>query len=181
MIDINDIKPLEEVSRELRMLFALGALAVLFLFLGVWFSRKRRKKRGATLLTLTPAQEAGEKLYRLENMQLIKNKEVKKHYVLLSEIFRQYLERRFNFRAVERTSEEISDELASLQVPEPLRNQIRTILGTLDLVKFARATCTTDDARAETDRIRRFVLLTEQQNPPQREEEQVEQEEHVAV
>ena len=157
------------------MLFSVGALAVLLLSLGAWFSWKRRKKPGTTLRSVAPDQEAIEKLLKLEKMRLIKNGELKKHYSLLSEIFRKYIERQFAFPAVERTSEEISDKLASLHVAEPLRNQIHAFLGHMDLVKFAKAVCTPDEARAETDRIRRFITEMAQRNPAKSEEE------HVAV
>jgi hypothetical protein len=175
MTDINDIKPLEDVRRNLVVLSYAGALVVLLLSFGVWFSRKRWKKPGTSLQSVAPDQEAIEKLLKLENMKLIQKGELKKHYSLLSEIFRKYIERQFAFPAMERTSEEISGELASLHVAEPMRNQIHAFLGHMDLVKFAQAACTADEARTRADQIRRFVVETTQQNPKKNEEE------HVAV
>ena len=175
MTDIHDIKPLEDVRRNLSLFFSAAALAVLLLALGAWFYGKRRKKPGPIPWSLAPNQEAIENLQMLEDMRLIKKGEFKKHYFLLSEVFRKYIERRFAFPAVERTSEEISGELASLHATEPLRNQIQAFLGNTDLVKFAQAACTPDEARAETDRVRRFVVETAQQNSTKSEDV------HVAI
>jgi len=175
MIDINDIKPLEHMIFNLRLFFSPVALAALLLLLGTWFCRQRRKKLEVALSSLSPDQEATEKLLNLEDMGLIKQGEIKKHYVLLSEIFRKYLERRFGFAAVECTSEEIAHELASLHVMEDLQNRIYVFLVNMDLVKFAQADCSAHEAMAETDRIKRFVADREQQNPTRSEKE------HVAV
>lgn len=177
MADIHGIKPLEDAGRNFRLFFIAAALAVflILLALGAWLYRKRRKKPASIPPPLQPDQEAIESLQKLADMGLINKGEFKKHCFLLSDIFRRYIERRFAFPAVERTSEEISGALAALNLTDPLRNHIRTFLDYTDPVKFGQTACTMDEVRAVTDRVRLFVAETARQNPLKSEEE------HVAV
>jgi len=91
---------------------------------------------------LRPAHElALEELDRLQREGLIVRGIYKEHYFKLSEIFRRYLERRFHFQAVEKTTEEILPEIKNLKgFDEHVKSDAEKFLYNTDLVKFAKHT-----------------------------------------
>lgn len=175
MTDIRGLKPLELPKRNLRIFFAIAALLILS-GVAAWFWWKKRTKQEILQPVISPDSEAEQKLRELEAMGLIAKGDFRKYYFLLSEIFRKYLERRFEFAAVERTTEEILASLDALRTTESHKNEVRLFLRNTDPVKFAGARCSSAEALEETDRIRRFVAEIRQQTPHTTEERT-----HVAV
>ena len=175
MTDIHDLKPLELPKRTLWPFIAVAALLVLSA-VAAWFLWKRRRKPEALQLVLPPHLEAEQRLRELEAMGLLARGDFKRYYFLLSEIFRRYLEQRFAFPAVERTTEEILAKLDALRATEAHKDEVRDFLRNTEPVKFAGAGCSSPEALAETDRVRRFVAETRQQTPDTTEERT-----HVAV
>jgi hypothetical protein len=178
MTDIHGIKPLEAPGRDLSLIFAFAVLVASLCILAfwAWFLWKKRRKPEASQPLLPPHVEAEQRLRELEAMGLLAKGEFKKQYFILSEIFRRYLERRFRFPAVERTTEEILADLDALNVTELLRDEVRIFLYNTDPVKFAGASCSTVEAGTETGRVRLFVAETSRQTPATSEER-----EHVAA
>ena len=80
---------------------------------------------------------AFERLDQLALKNLPAQGEIKAHYTSLSEIVRDYLERRYQFAALEMTSDEIRAEIAKHDVPSKARVVIEGFLDETDLVKFA--------------------------------------------
>jgi hypothetical protein len=123
------------------VLTALSAAAIVLLGLiigGVYVYR--RKYRKSVIPPLRPAHElALEELQQLRNEDLIKKGIYKEHYFKLSEIFRRYLERRFHFQAVEKTTEEILPEIHHLTgIDQRAKSEAQNFLRNTDLVKFAK-------------------------------------------
>jgi hypothetical protein len=178
MTDIHGIKPLEAPRRDRSLLFAVTAMVAILCALAfwAWFFWKKRRKPEASQPLLPPHREAEQSLRELEAMGLPAKGDFKKQYFILSEIFRRYLERRFGFPAVERTTEEILAGLDALQVTELLRDEVRMFLYNTDPVKFAGASCSTVEAGTEMGRVRLFVAETSRQTPAASEER-----EHVAA
>jgi hypothetical protein len=181
MKDIHGIKPLEEPKRDPRLMLAAAALAAALIALafGAWFWWKKRKKPVPIHPPLPPHLEAEQGLRELNAMGLIARGDFRTYYFILSGIFRTYLEQRFEFPAVERTTEEILANLGALTVTETLRDEVRTFLGNTEPVKFAGVGSSMDNANRETERVRNFVKVTGRQTAaapaPVREKE------HVAV
>ena len=139
--DIIDIKPLQDVPRPwLPLLMYGGAALIFFLVAGtVLYLYLRRKKQ----LAAAPAKPAHllafEELEQLNRDQLIEKGIVREYYFRLSEIFRRYIERRFQIPAVERTTEElVPDILNRTEFGTAVKAETREILRYADLVKFAR-------------------------------------------
>jgi len=63
---------------------------------------------------------------------------VKSYYTQLTDIVRAYLNGRYGVNAMEMTSDEIMGAAAALQMSDKNRRDLRAILLTADLVKFAR-------------------------------------------
>jgi hypothetical protein len=167
--DIKEIKPLETIKRDYKaiVLYSLGGTAVLALILGgiFWYRFKYKK---AAVTTLRPAHElAFEELEGLRNEGLIQRGIYQEHYFKFSEIFRRYLERRFHFPAVERTTEEILPAISGLTgFEERVRSEARSLLLQADLVKFARHTPTNDQAEQEYRQAVSFINETKEEPLP---------------
>jgi len=99
--DILDIKPQQEVARDLRPWIIGGsAAAVLAAALAglLWYLRRRKKQQ---LEVRKAAHEiAFEELAKLKQQQLVERGIVREHYFRLSDIFRRYIENRFSIPAV---------------------------------------------------------------------------------
>jgi hypothetical protein len=128
----------EVIPWVLYTLLAAGiVLAVIFLV------RKTRKKE-PILLPAKPKEPAHvmaiRKLEDLKEKKLWQSGHVKAYYSELTEIVREYIEGRFQIKALEQTSDEILEALGrkKLQNQEAME-ELRELLQLADLVKFAKA------------------------------------------
>jgi hypothetical protein len=142
---IHDIKPLHEISPPWMNYFwvALGVLALLGLFYFIW---RKWKSRPVTIAgspaapVLTPEQLAYKELEALRVKGLLQIGRTQDHFFELSEIFRRYLENRFQFPAREWTTEEITAHFKHFPgLNEDLKHRARVILNQTDRIKFAKA------------------------------------------
>lgn len=142
---IKDIKgPYKAPVTFLELLpYLLGALvlALLIIVLIKYFSRKKTKKQG--ILIEKPKEPAHVIAFR--ELELLKQKklwqqgQVKTYYSELTQIIREYIERRFNINAMEETSEEIFSEFNKRKLDKELYFELlRQLLIKADLVKFAK-------------------------------------------
>ena len=118
----------------------LLALALAVLGTGAVIAlNKRRPKRLRRLLELSPAERALRQLKALAISGMIAEGRVKEFYSELSEIARRYLGLRFRILALEMTTAELDAALAGpLDAFDGTRERLTAVLGTADLVKFAR-------------------------------------------
>mgnify|MGYP004265661367 CR=1 FL=1 len=75
---------------------------------------------------------------KLENSKIWQSGNIKEYHSELSQIIRRYTENRFNFIALEITTDEIIQEMQSKLNSEQLSN-IKKILVRSDLAKFAKS------------------------------------------
>lgn len=139
--DIRDIKPIAMIKRDYTRLVGYAfATLLLLVLIAVVIYVYRVTFRKAKVQPLRPAHElALDELDRLQKEGLIGKGIYKEHYFKLSEIFRRYLERRFHFQAVEKTTEEILPEIKGLKgFDEHVKRGAEKFLHKTDLVKFAR-------------------------------------------
>jgi hypothetical protein len=145
--------------------FVLGGLAlVAAVYLLLWYLRRRRKSKG--LLIPERLQEpahviAFRELDRLREEKLWQRSELKPYYTRLTEIIRQYMERRFDIPAMEMTSYEILDAWKMGERPtEDLTAKLNRLLNLADLVKFAREKPLASDNEENLERAYEFVKRT---------------------
>ena len=86
---------------------------------------------------LPPHQEAMQEIDRIRNEKVWQHGLQKEYYTQLTDTLRTYIERRFGFKALEMTSDQIIDRLESIHDAEAMR-EMRSLLQTADLVKFAK-------------------------------------------
>lgn len=165
--DIRDIRgprviPLRWYHYALAALPVLGVLGLVALL--VWWLRwrSREQEAGAAVAPpLPPAEEALAALRELESEDLVGRGLIKEHYVRLSWILRNYLERRWDLPALEETTGMLRHTmLGSGRVPEDVVGEITAVLSRADLAKFARHRPQAATARADIDEVREIVRAT---------------------
>ena len=85
-----------------------------------------------------PHVEAIKALEALHHQKLWQNGRFKDYYSALTDILRRYIADRYEFGAMEMTTDEIIVALREQEMPDKSRRNLIEILRTADLVKFAR-------------------------------------------
>lgn len=107
------------------------------------------KQQEITQPSKPPYEIAYEELEKLFQSNLLKDGKIKEYYIQLSEIIRIYLNRRFNIPVIERTTEELYNDLRNLNINVPsgvsipknwkkIVSIIKDFLDNCDMVKFAK-------------------------------------------
>ncbi len=139
-VDIIDIKPLQKMERDLKPFILAGCSGAVFLAaagcLFLYFRKRKKnsfeKRKPAHLIAL-------EDIEKLEKDSLIERGIVKEYYFRLSEIFRTYIENRFDIPAVEQTTVELVPEINRLEkIDSAVKLKAEEFLKYSDLVKFAK-------------------------------------------
>jgi len=142
----------------LGALLLLGGLTWLMVYL---MNQKTEEVHVSFTKPVEPAHEmALRKLQALKEKQLWQNDQVKEFHTELSDIFRSYLERRFNIPAMEQTSDEILASLRTVPISKNLKLQLSEILMLSDLVKFAKQQPLPIENEQAYDNIYKFVRDT---------------------
>lgn len=144
-----DIKPVAMVDQNFDALtqsIVYGVLVVLFLvglIYAFFFAKKRREERKKKL---PPFERAIEELKALEIITPSLQEEYKQYYSRLTDVVRRYLEEEAKITALESTTDELLLKLNALKESKKLEleretiKNLKTVLQTADLVKFARST-----------------------------------------
>jgi hypothetical protein len=139
---LRDLKPQAEIPSDYRpLLFFLaivGAFLVLVFQLIHYFRKRQRISPSLPVDTRTPEEVAREALHRLMARQLIEQGLFKNFYLEISEIIKRYLGVRLRIISLERTTEEILDDLKFIGLSEIYYRTTRAFLEDCDLVKFAK-------------------------------------------
>lgn len=144
------LRPIKDINREEVRLsdFIFPALIVLTLLALLGFSiyylmRRKRKQQPTPVLPPPPPppvyETALQKLLELEQSDLLERGEVNVFQTQLTYILREYLEGRYGINALESTTDDILESLRHIAIPDDWRLQLRQMLQTADLVKFAKA------------------------------------------
>jgi hypothetical protein len=123
--------------------YAIGGLAIIALIAAaVYFLRKRKKVVNLQVkpkVLVPPHIEALELLQQLRDEKLWQNGFEKEYHIRISDIIRNYIERRFGLTALEQTTDEIMRHTRSIDlIDENLRFKLKQILSLSDMVKFAK-------------------------------------------
>ncbi len=143
--DIKDIKPVITAPYTLRdflpwilLLVAVGLLGSLLWF----FIKNRKRNRPLIKLSSKPAKPAHvialEMLEELRKEQIWQKGQVKEYYTRLTDILRNYFEKRFGVNAAEMTSEEILFAMKDYLSEYSSMDDLRKVLTRSDLAKFAK-------------------------------------------
>lgn len=141
--------------------FTIIAIGVITLILNI----NKRKKTKPSLPT-PPQESLYERTIRiigvLEEKQLWQRGYVKEYYTELTDIFRGYLEERFNTPAMELTTDQILDNAHRHPDMRKYYDELANLLTTADLAKFAKAQPLPHEHTATMDSVKAFVVATKQ-------------------
>jgi hypothetical protein len=116
----------------------IGGIIVL-----IWYLKRRQQKKPIFRPKPKPALPADVlALQKLEELRLAKiwqQGKLKAYYTDLTDIAREYFEGRYQFDAMEMTSDEILEKLKILDVNDEAYGKMKSMLQLADLVKFAKA------------------------------------------
>jgi len=144
----------------------LPLLGILLIIGLIWYYRKQPKKDVIVAVAkpgLPPHIIAINKLKELREKKLWQQGEVKQYYIELSDIIREYLEKRYVIKTHEKTTDEIFASLKYMNIDRENKNMLRKILMLADLVKFAKEKPLPAENEQCIENAITFVLETQQE------------------
>jgi len=152
------------VRRPLPGLWPAAVVVIIGLavaVLAVFMARRRRRRGDAAQRDISADEWARARLDELQRAGLAEQGMVHEFYVRLSDIVRQYLERRFDLVAPERTTEEFLREARTGTVLGDEHKDLLTgFLRAADMVKFALHEPSVSECGLALAAARRFVEET---------------------
>lgn len=177
---ISDFKDIVEPSDKsfwdwvpdwLYELWWLWLFIILAIAAGLWFGMKYRRTGKFISLPEKPQPKpwtvALDRLDKLKAKNLWENGLEKEYFTELTDILRDYLYRRFGINAMEMTSRQIMQTLASQSDVKEKRSYMRKILDIADFVKFAKVRPLPADNVEAFDNAVNFVKETVEKEIPQ--------------
>ena len=158
-----DIKPPKEIPFLMMELLKyvpylfLFILCVLILF-GIWkyLQKKNNSKFKETVLPSVPLDVYFlDKLDKLLQKKYIESEKYKDFYTELSEIFRSYLEKRFNILALESSTYELKEILYQKDL---YQDWLNGFFRNNDIVKFARGVPSSKESLHFFENIKAFIV-----------------------
>ena len=140
-------------------------IMIILLIAGIIFYIKKRpaktKQKETPIKTIPAHIEAISKLNAIKSKKLWQADQIKEYYSEISDVVREYLERRYNVNAMEQTSDEIFTSLRYKEISGEGREELRQILVLADLVKFAREKPLPTDHELTMENALGFVRSTQ--------------------
>ncbi len=141
---VRDIKPpinpgwsLSEFLPYIIILIIVIAIFVIYMY------SKKKKSTGTTPWIIDkpkipPHKEALDALEKLRSEQLWQQGKVKEYHIRITNILRNYIERRFGINALEMITDDILNEFEKINRDSELYHTLKDVLTLGDLAKFAK-------------------------------------------
>ncbi|MBN2602199.1 MAG: hypothetical protein JXR87_09420 [Candidatus Marinimicrobia bacterium] len=138
-----DIKPPFAIRKIIPWSLIIFGLLIVAILFGWWIYYRRWKQQQPTVpldehYLEAPHVTAFRKLDELKSHLYKTEDEIRQFYFQLSEIVREYLERRFFIKALEMTTREIMESVTETDIGPGIDTEYKTLFDGLDLVKFAK-------------------------------------------
>ena len=179
-----DIKPIQEVKKPFTsygwILTIIAAVLLLLIVAFVYFVFIRKKKFPflQTQKKLPPFDRAIQDLKELQNSKYLIQSQHKEYYTRLTDIVKAYLEEEVHILAKESTTDELLTKINLLQEKGKLNlnretiTNLKRVLQTADLVKFAKNKPSDDNAEYDRETIENVVIKTKEAIPIEPTDEQ---------
>jgi len=122
------------------ILLALLGIGVIILL--IWYLKKRKNKQAVFTKKpkplLPPGEEAIQKLQELRLSRLWQAGKLKDYHTAITDIMRSYIFRRYHVETLERTSDEIMEQLSQNLKNDEALQKAKEVFQLADLVKFAK-------------------------------------------
>jgi hypothetical protein len=164
--DIRGLKPPLEIKGGYRAYLII--LPVLAALAAGGFLYYRQRAKGLALPRIPeelqrPTWEVAlAELDSLGESDLLTRKQIKRYFIILSDIIRKYLERRYKISVLDRTTEEIRGEMKKLKLEQGPTQMISGLLFFCDLVKFAKYVPSAEKIEGSLSQAYSIVDLTKQ-------------------
>ena len=172
-VKVDTTKPIRPIKAPLKVDYKMNeftwwivALVVLLVaaIVGFILYRKYKNKPAAVVARPRPKDPAhiwaNKELKKLDQERLWQNGDAKIYHSRLTDIIRLYLEYRFNYYAMEATTEEIMTKAYNLDINMETGAKLRAILSLADFVKFAKMNPAPDQNSKSMQDALDFVELT---------------------
>lgn len=178
-LQLHDIKPLRKVpfvwTDYLWILWIVLGVMLLIALIGLIVYLVLKKKRKGYIfkppLVLPAHVRTIKELDKLKAEKLCQQGREKEFYSKLTDILRSYLYEREGINAMEMTSGEILGEIRKISDQESVYENLKQILSTADLVKFAKYKPYPDENDLSMVNAYFFVNQTREPDPVSKEEE----------
>jgi len=169
-VDINEAKlkdikgPFDDLSNKTKItqsqiikwiIFTIIFMLMIYALYKIFLKRKITRESEIQIAVETIALN---RLIKLEEKKLWEKGKINEYHTELSEIIRRYLEEKFNFIALELTTDEILGELKP-QISNDLSKKLQKILVRADLAKFAKNK-PTDSENSESMLLAKEIILS---------------------
>lgn len=153
--------------RDNWVLVAICVAVVLIIIGVIWYLKKRpkveKKEPEPVAPDIPPHTLALNKLQQLRDKKLWQQEAIKEYHSELSDILREYLEKRYVVKTHEKTTDEIFAALKYMDIANEYRVKLSQVLILADLVKFAKERPLPVDNELSMENAMGFVLKTQQQ------------------
>ena len=178
MFEIKSIKNEPKTIDDYKHLWWILALLLLLIAIAVWYFVFRNKKVEETpKIFIKPIEEALQRLKELDQKQLLQQNKIKQYYTELTDIVRTYIEKEIHIPAMESTTNELLEtirdfnESSNLGISKETIAQLKEVLQSADLVKFAKSKPVIEEIKAHRNLSEQIV---QQIKPLKQEENEVE-------
>tara|TARA_R110001583_G_scaffold176620_1_gene331354 strand:+ start:3331 stop:4956 length:1626 start_codon:yes stop_codon:yes gene_type:complete len=167
MFPIKSIKKEPKTFDDYKHL--LWWLIPIFILLAVvlYFIFRKKVKKEAPKVYVAPIQEALERLKELDEKQLLQQNKIKVYYSELTDIVRTYIEKDINIPALESTTNELIEtindfnESSKLGISKETIQQLKGVLQSADLVKFAKSKPIVDEIKIDRTTVEDILKNTQ--------------------
>lgn len=132
------------------ILLALAVAAIIWAIVRYYKMKKLHKNFfGKNIVVVPPHITALKKLEKLRGEKLWQSGKVKAYYTGVTDTLREYIQKRYGFGAMEKTSAEIMNNLSDKKIDDKVYKDLDELFKVADLVKFAKfVPLETDDENA---------------------------------
>ena len=154
--DVKDILSVPQNTRITWYWYAIGAVLLLLLF---WLLFPKKKKSAAPVVNKADIYK--ETLAQLDALKSKTGEDGKVYFTSLVAIFRNYLHLQKGLQSHSKTTEDISRQLRTLQLPESDYNTLVQTLQLSDFVKFAKYSPTLEEKEEAVNTIKKSIVTIE--------------------
>ncbi|REE83524.1 hypothetical protein BX611_0815 [Lutibacter oceani] len=144
------------------------AIPILLLFaIILYFIFRKKKEKAIPKIYVAPIQEALQRLKELDEKQLLQQNKIKIYYSELTNIVRTYIEKDIKIPALESTTNELIEtiidfnESSKLGISKETIKQLKQVLQSADLVKFAKSKPIIDEIKSDRTIVEEILKNTQ--------------------
>jgi len=167
MFEIKAIKSEPKTIDDYKHLLWLLLLILVVIAVILYFVFRKKKEKEAVKIYIAPIQEAFQRLKELDEKQLLQQNKVKIYYSELTDIVRTYIEKDINIPALESTTNELIEtiidfnESSKLGISKETIKQLKEVLQSADLVKFAKSNPILEEIRNDRNSVELILKNTQ--------------------